>query len=61
MMTECFFACSAASGIDLALLDPEGRERAAAVNNTYPGCMACDRRGLLQLDQKTPRIEFRHS
>ncbi|CAE6912758.1 unnamed protein product [Symbiodinium sp. CCMP2456] len=25
------------AGIDLALLDPQGRERAAAVNNTYPG------------------------
>eukprot|EP00437_Effrenium_voratum_P033983 CAMPEP_0181479222 /NCGR_PEP_ID=MMETSP1110-20121109/43170_1 /TAXON_ID=174948 /ORGANISM="Symbiodinium sp., Strain CCMP421" /LENGTH=363 /DNA_ID=CAMNT_0023604647 /DNA_START=18 /DNA_END=1105 /DNA_ORIENTATION=- len=25
------------AGIDLALLDPKGRERAAAVNNTYPG------------------------
>ena len=24
-------------GIDLALLDPDGRARAAAVNNTYPG------------------------
>ncbi|CAE7155000.1 HIS3, partial [Symbiodinium pilosum] len=25
------------AGIDLALLDPDGRARAAAVNNTYPG------------------------
>ena len=47
------FACSVSSGIDLALLDPKGRERAAAVNNTYPGRMACKKRGLLQLHQKT--------
>ena len=25
------------SGVDLALLDHEGRKRSAAVNNTYPG------------------------
>jgi len=29
--------CGTSAGVDLALLDAEGRKRSAAVNNTYPG------------------------